>query len=630
MIIVRALGPVEVSVNGGKAPAALLWSKHLALLVYLARSPKRARTREHLVGLLWTDKPEHDARHSLNEAVRQWRKAIGIGGLESDAAQVRLLPGAVELDTDTLETLVAARDYARAASLVQGEFLEGFSVPGASEFDTWLAAERDHWRRRSVEVLERRADQLLAMGDVGAANETIRRARVLDWRPEVAVRTAMRGLALAGDRAGALALFGAFARRLKEELGAEPDAETHALAERVRRERTWRLPAAPAAAASHGLGGAGGPLVGRAAELEALVDSWAACRAESRATVIVIEGDPGAGKTRLAEEFAARARLDGAVVAAVRAVEADRGEPWSGVLGMARGGLLEAPGAAGAPPPMLGQLRGSQPLEAPSRALSELLSAIADQQPVMVLVDDVHWLDRESLLALGAAARDLTRSPVFCVLTVMRQASCPELDELRARLGRQLAGTSVSLQAFGDDAVRELARRALPSYGSEQLDRLTRRVLADSAGIPLLVTALLDAVSAGLDLRDGGKAWPETDRTLNDTLPGELPDNVVGAIRVNYRRLSANAQLALRVVAVLGGRVSAATLHRASGVGGDALAQALDELEWQHWLTAESRGYAFVAPIVGAVIDRDMAMEGERQRIRDAAGVDVVRQQGDP
>src|SRR5205809_7220609 len=91
-------------------------------------------------------------------------------------------------------------------------------------------------------------------------------------------------------------------------------------------------------------------------------------------------------------------------------------------------------------------------------------------RPVVVYADDAHWLDRESLLALGAAARDLTRSPVFCVLTVTRQASCPELDELRARLGRQLAGTSVSLQAFGDDAVRELARRALPSYGSEQLD----------------------------------------------------------------------------------------------------------------------------------------------------------------
>lgn len=620
MIAVRALGPVEVSVNGGQAPAALRWAKHLALLVYLARSPKHARARQHLVGLLWADKPEHDARHSLNEAVRHLRKVTGVGGLESDATQVRLLPSAVELDTDALEALAAARDYARAAGLVQGEFLEGFSVPGAAEFDTWLAAERDHWRRRCVEVLERRADQLLAMGDVAAANEAIRRARALDWRAEVAVRTAMRGLALGGERAGALALFGAFADRLKVELGAEPDAETQALAERVRRERKWRLPVAPGAAPSQGLSVVGAPLIGRAAELGALVAAWAACRANSRATVIVIEGDPGAGKTRLAEELAARARLDGAVVAAVRAVEADRGDPWSGVLGLARGGLLDAPGAAGAPPPMLGQLRGSQPLEAPSRALSELLSAIAEEQPVLTLLDDAQWLDRDSLLALAAVARDLTRSPVVCVLTVTRQASCPELDELRARLGRQLAGNTVSLKAFGDDAVRELAHRALPSYGGEQLDRVTRRVLADSAGIPLLVTALLDSVSAGLDLHDGGKAWPETDRTLNDTLPGELPDNVVGAIRVNYRRLSATAQLVLKVAAVLGGRVSATTLQRAAGVGGDALAQALDELEWQRWLTAESRGYSFVARIVGAVIERDMAVPGERQRIRDAAG----------
>jgi hypothetical protein len=52
----------------------------------------------------------------------------------------------------------------------------------------------------------------------------------------------------------------------------------------------------------------------------------------------------------------------------------------------------------------------------------------------------------------------------------------------------------------------------------------------------------------------------------------------------------------------------------------DALAQALDELEWRRWLAAERRGYAFVAPIVRDVVDRDMVVEGERQRIRDAAG----------
>src|ERR1700704_4818830 len=61
VILCRTMGPVELSVDGGPAPPELLWRKHLALLVYLARSP-RGRTREHLVGLLWPEKPERDAR----------------------------------------------------------------------------------------------------------------------------------------------------------------------------------------------------------------------------------------------------------------------------------------------------------------------------------------------------------------------------------------------------------------------------------------------------------------------------------------------------------------------------------------------------------------------------------------
>src|SRR6267378_4315371 len=228
------------------------------------------------------------------------------------------------------------------------------------------------------------------------------RARELDWRPETAVRSALRTLALAGDRAGALALFKAFASRLKRDLGAEPDAETRALAERVRLEKTWRLPQAVGDADARRSGSRRAPLVGRALELERLTGAWTACRAKRRATVAVIEGDAGAGKTRLAEELAARARLDGAVVAAVRAVAADRGDAWSGVLGIARGGLLDAPGVAGAPPDALAQLRGTAPPGALGRALAEVLQAVADERPVVVFVDDAHWLDRESLLALGA------------------------------------------------------------------------------------------------------------------------------------------------------------------------------------------------------------------------------------
>ena len=73
------------------------------------------------------------------------------------------------------------------------------------------------------------------------------------------------------------------------------------------------------------------------------------------------------------------------------------------------------------------------------------------------------------------------------------------------------------------------------------------------------------------------------------------------------------------MAAVLGGRVALPQLARASGLDAEPLATALDELEWQRWLTAESRGYSFVARIVREVVARDMVMPGQRQRIVDAA-----------
>src|SRR5256712_3016095 len=244
VIVIRALGPVDLSVDGTAAPAKLLWKKNLALLIYLARSPKRVRTREHLIGLLWGEKPEEKARHSLNEAVHVLRLCAGDDGFESDTAQVRIAPGTVELDTETLERLAAAGDYAGAAALINGAFLEGFSVRGASEFDDWLAAERQHWCRRSVDVLVRRAEQLLAAGKVAAAHDTVQRARKLDWRPDTPLRPTLRTLALAGDRAGALALFEEVGSRVQREVGAEPGGQTWPLVDRVRLERTWRLPQA--------------------------------------------------------------------------------------------------------------------------------------------------------------------------------------------------------------------------------------------------------------------------------------------------------------------------------------------------------------------------------------------------
>ncbi|MCH7874209.1 MAG: winged helix-turn-helix domain-containing protein, partial [Gemmatimonadetes bacterium] len=97
MIVCRTLGPVEVTIESRAAPPELVWRRHLALLVYLARSPRRVRTRDHLIGLLWPDKEESAARHSLREAVRILRRTLGESAVDTTGQQVRLADEAVRL-----------------------------------------------------------------------------------------------------------------------------------------------------------------------------------------------------------------------------------------------------------------------------------------------------------------------------------------------------------------------------------------------------------------------------------------------------------------------------------------------------------------------------------------------------
>lgn len=625
MIDCRTLGPVEVLRDGGFPPAELLWRKHLALLLYLARSPRRGRSREHLLGLLWSDKPEARARHSLNQAVRVLRRSLGDEAVDTAAGQVRLVEGAVRLDLQRLEAQVAAADWEAAAGLVAGEFLEGFSVPGASEFEEWLAAERSHWRRRGVEVLVRCAEGRLAGGAVGGAEETARRALALDSRSELAARALMRSLALAGERAAAVETYEAFARRLADELGVAPEPETAALAARIRREPRARP-------AQQGTGrrpelDAQLPLTGRDAELRRLLEAAAACRESGRATCLLLEGDSGTGKSRLLEELLVRQRLDGAVVAVVRAVESDRGQPGSGLRSLARGGLLDARGLASAPVAAVAAFAdlpewaerfpgavGAAPLPL-GRALGELLRAATPEQPIFLAVDDAEWLDRESVLALAAAMRDLAAAPLGLALATAGRAPAPELDALRARIGREVAGLAVVLGPFDAAALRAVAHRLLPRFSEMEIDRVVRRVGTDSAGLPLIAIALLRAVALGMDLGATSGAWPEPLRTLDQTLPGELPDAVVAAIRVDYRRLSSAAQQVLAAASVLDQRVTPELVARGLDLPVEGVTAALDELEWQRWLVSEPRGYAFVARVVRQVIARDMLTRGQRRRI---------------
>jgi len=160
----------------------------------------------------------------------------------------------------------------------------------------------------------------------------------------------------------------------------------------------------------------------------------------------------------------------------------------------------------------------------------------------------------------------------------------------------------------------------LPGFSEVEIERVARRVATDSAGLPLLAVELLRAVALGLDLRGSAGAWPEPYQTLDQTLPGDLPDTVVAAIRVGFRRLSSGAQRALAAASVLGDRVPLELLVRVLDLPTGQVAASLDELEWHRWLVYDPRGYTFVARVVRKVVARDMLTPGQRQRVLEAAG----------
>ncbi len=321
MIDCRLLGPAELTVDGEAAHRDLLHKKNLALLVYLALSPAQSRTREQLMVLLWGDRDEKSARQSLREAIRVIKRRAGDDTIIAESDRVRLAEGAVRLDTDELERLRKKGSNQEAARVVRGEFLEGFSVPGAIDFDHWITAVRMAWAHTVLQVRVSAARELMDAGQIAEAMDIANNALASEPAADAAVQVVMASMALAGDRAGALAQFDAFTQELAA-LDAEPDQVTQKLADRIRCERQWQVAEPPGART--GAETRRAPLVGRSEHLRRLAQAWSSSRGQRAAGLALIEGDPGVGRTRLAEEFLARARLDGAICITTRAVPADR------------------------------------------------------------------------------------------------------------------------------------------------------------------------------------------------------------------------------------------------------------------------------------------------------------------
>ena len=202
----QCFGAPNARLDGSAAPPQVLWHKHFALLVYLALSPNRTRTRPHLYSLLWPEKPEDQARQSLNTAVSRLRLDLGADRLTSAGNALTLTDSALHVDALQFEAVIET-DPGAALLLMSGDFLEGFDVDGARGFEQWSAERRIHFRARAVAALLQVAAAALETARYDDAVTAARHALALEPFSEPAMMLLMRAQALSGDGASALVAF---------------------------------------------------------------------------------------------------------------------------------------------------------------------------------------------------------------------------------------------------------------------------------------------------------------------------------------------------------------------------------------------------------------------------------------
>jgi predicted ATPase/DNA-binding SARP family transcriptional activator len=278
-----------------------------ALLAYLAVT-RRMHQREALAALLWGEMPDSDAKNNLRQALANLRKLADPHLIINRDAVAFNTAVPFLLDTFLFEEkLKASREQnangrfillQEAVALYQGDFLAGFFVRDAPEFEEWMLAQRVRFRELALHALHTLTEHHLSRGEYGRAIDFATRLLALDaWREE-AHRQLMHALARSGQRSAALAQYEICRHLLNQELGVPPSSETSVLYERIR---------AAGETPRHNLPPQPTQFVGRREELAILQQLL--LKPECRLLTLV--GTGGMGKTRLALQAAVQVHRQG-------------------------------------------------------------------------------------------------------------------------------------------------------------------------------------------------------------------------------------------------------------------------------------------------------------------------------
>ncbi len=496
---VTLLGTPRVEARG--APVALPRRRTRALLYYLSTEPQ-AHSRDELADLLWPELDPAKARRQLSDALTDLRRTLGAASVRTDSETVCWTGADADVARFASRIALANRSsgqeaeqaLAEAVGLYAGEFLAGIRIENSEPFDEWLQDCRLRLSLDALAALARRGWLQLERGDAAGAIEAAARGLALDMLREDLWRLKIEAMAAKGDRQGALQEYDRCRETLERELGVAPEAETEALRRRLAAEpgspasgsrETIAVRARPPLPFALRLPPGALPLTGRDLEMGKLLRRWGEALA-GRGGLVLIVGEAGIGKSRLAAEFAARATASGALVLGARCPDLAAAPPHGpfeealrGALGHLPPGSLTALGDwlpwAGRLVPEIGLgaavLENLPPEEERSRlaeAAGRLLEVIAAGRPLLLVLEDLHWAHPSTIALVHRLARRPWPAMILGTFrdTEPQTPGSTALSGVAADLASEARIERVTLGPLTEEAAASLVRTALSAAGS--------------------------------------------------------------------------------------------------------------------------------------------------------------------
>ena len=559
--------------------------------ILLARR-RQVVTSDQIIEILWPDDLPESARHRLYVRISQLRSALRSGKFllqTVDGGYIFNPDETCWLDVEAFQSWIAEgfhyqeagqqpqaiHAYEQARQLYRGDFF------AEDLYTDWTFAGREFYREQLLTLLIELSECYAQQGRYRLAIARAQDALARDPLRETIYVRLMLYHYYTGERAQALRIFDRCCEELADELTVAPLDSTVYLAKQIRAGTLWTSVDAPRYPPPIYEGRlfevpyvlSETPFVGREREYAWLVEQW---QDESK-RVILIEGEAGIGKSRLAVTFAGYIAAQGARVLSARVLSTEH-TPFAPLIQALRP-LLTCSTLAKLTPITLAalvvlfpeideyvdnlpQLPGL-PSEGVCQRLYQAVSALAAlcaSPPTLLLFDDAHRLDVASVEMLARLTE------FFQILLSYRSEETPPDHPIRNVFGSATRRLEPLPAASVEALIRQLAGHDLPEIAAV--------INAHTGGNPLFVVALLQHMfeTGQLYVCSGG-GWGLT----HDEAPS-LPFTVAETIETRLRRLNRSQRRILDLAAVLGGEFDFALLREASQQPEGVLLTTLDEL----------------------------------------------------